>query len=953
MTRALASNEEELVRRMGQSKEKAEWGFDLLITRRPGDLDSFFDPLEEAGLFDPRHNSGPVALAKEGLVHIPFWPALKYLQALARLAGEKNDLPLTEKILGVIRSVSTFREPDGRIRDNDNTFRVFAEIFGLVPLEAVTSKDIDLIPVWLASKFDRGHVAATLDKGYMQRALSSTTSEDWIKACRVLYHCTALEWVPDRWMRETERLKPVSVVEDYWLDKLIQNNTESLGTKVGRQASDIFIGRLREVFGAESTVPSHWSRSTIEDSDQNTPVEEPSDRFVEGLRDILLYWAERDQEAARDYVRGMLSDDTDIIRRIAIHTVNHRWSALRDLYFPIVSVGLFSDVHLHELYQLLRSHFGEFTEEQKAETLKIIRSIPPEEGDDGQRLLRRMQRNWLSAIVNQGHEPADNCYEKLDADPTIGNLSKYPSLHGYLESWSGPGPSPFSVTDLIQNARTRSLIELLHSFPETDGFQGPETPTMRALVDTLSKAVKQEPEVFIVMLPDFLRAKRQFQYGIIEGLKYLWDDAAKSAEQQVDWYQTWTELMEFCDMLLSDPRFWKEEAVEDRNMTPNRDWIPPLVASFLKAGTQSDKHAYPEELLPRGWKLINCLLEHVVPEEEPSDDPMNYAINSSKGKVIEALFNHALRASRVADKAKGKHSDEWEQMSPTFERELSKCKGGNYAMSTLSGSYIANLDYLSRDWLTDNVEKIFPDDYPVNFSCAVDGMAYAPEHRHVYKLLTDKKIIDKALKRDLKGRHSREKLIQRIALAYLWGDEKLEGPRFSYLFESKKLKELEEVSDFLWSVSTNKLRDGQVERVLAYWALCIGWSQTLDEPPAALLSSLSRLACYLREIDDEEERWLLAVAPYAHVGHDADRFIEELDRLADRYPRQASAALARVLETYNPVFDFEDRLKSLITKIAAAGGDEGRAAMSYADKLCQLRLKGMCDLFRDLSSKER
>jgi hypothetical protein len=327
---------------------------------------------------------------------------------------------------------------------------------------------------------------------------------------------------------------------------------------------------------------------------------------------------------------------------------------------------------------------------------------------------------------------------------------------------------------------------------------------------------------------------------------------------------------------------------------------------------------------------------------------MHYAINAAKGKVVEALFNHALRECRVADKASGKHADVWESMRPTFERELDKCKDGNYEMSTLSGSYIANLDYLNRDWLIANVEKIFPDDYPMNFTCAVDGMAYAAEHRSVYQLLTDKEIIDKALRLKLKGHHSREKLIQRIALAYLWGDEGLDGPRFSFLFGSNAVSDLEEVGDFFWSVSSQKLRAEQVTRILDFWNRCVEWSQTLDEPPAALLSSLSKLACYVKDIGDREKGWLLAVSPYVHVGHDADRFIEELERLADTYPKETGAILGRVLETYKPVFDFEDKLKFLIRKIAAAGGGERSAAISYADKLCQLRLKGMCELFREL-----
>lgn len=948
MISSLTTSEQDLVRRMAQSKEKADWGFDLLLEHRPYELAKFFDPLTKAGLFKPENYFGPIPSDKEGFVHIPFWSALKYMEAVAKQSGEQNDIVLAKKVMNVVRSVSSFREPDGNPRDNYHTYYIFSEILGMLPPTAVTRDDIELIPIWLSSKYDRGIVASTLDKGFMRRALSSETPEEWEKACRVLYHCTAIEWVVERGFGDEKRRKPKSIVEDYWLEQLIKHHVEALGTKVGQQASCIFTDRLRQVFHPERAVPSHWSRPTIEESDQNAPIEEPGDRFVEGLRDVLLHWVDHDAAGSRSYVRDLLIDDADIFRRIAIHTINCRWADLQEIYFPAVSADLFCDAHLHELYQLLKSHFREFTQQEKARTLEAIHNIPMSEGEDKERRLRRTQWNWLSSIVHQGYELADRWYMELEADPEIGRLSKHPSLHSYHESWSGPGPSPYSVQHLLKHAKDGTLIDALHAFTEPGGFQGPETPTTRALVDVLIEAVKQHADTFVGILPTFLHAKRPFQYGVINGLKHHWDDTGKGTEQQVDWGRAWPALVEFFTALLTDHEFWEEKAVEDQNMTPNRDWIPPIIASFLKAGTQSDKHAYSEILLPQTWRLINLLLKNIQPNEDVGDDPMFDAINSAKGKTIEALFNHALRTCRVSENINGKHVDEWENMRLTFDRELERCKNGNYEMSTLCGAYITNLDYLSRDWLARNIDQIFPQEYPLNFACAIDGMAYGPEHRIVYKLLVNKEIINKALRMDLRGKHAREKLIQRIALAYLWEDEELNGPTFSYLFESKAVGDLEEAGDLLWGLKTQQLHNDQIERILDFWSYCIEWSKGLDEPPAALLSGLSKLACYVSTIGEREKEWLSVVAPYVHVGHDADWFIEELDRLADTYPRETSEILGRVLETYKPVFDYEDHLKLLIKKIAANSADGKQVALKYADGLSKTRIRGMYELFKEL-----
>ena len=79
--------------------------------------------------------------------------------------------------------------------------------------------------------------------------------------------------------------------------------------------------------------------------------------------------------------------------------------------------------------------------------------------------------------------------------------------------------------------------------------------------------------------------------------------------------------------------------------------------------------------------------------------------------------------------------------------------------------------------------------------------AYAPASRPIYDLLLKNGIIDCALHLDLKGRYAREKLIERIAVAYLRADEELWGDRFSVLFEPERMQDLQYATSFFWSVS--------------------------------------------------------------------------------------------------------------------------------------------------------
>jgi hypothetical protein len=939
MTVELTTKIKLFIKRMTETPEKAQWGYELLLKR--SDFEDFFDHLKDAGLFGAEHNRGPLPADQPGYVYIPYWHALDYLAAVAKRAGETNNLQLAEKVMNVVRDVSKGREPDGTIRDNYHTYRKFAEILGLVPTAAVRQADCDLIPGWIQGKFERGMVCHALDAGLMRRVLASESPEDWSKAISILRHCTTITWVAEELLGEGK--KPVTVVEDHWLAKLIKNHSDNLGKRVGQNAANIFVERLRETYDrTQRDLPSRLHRPAVEDHEQNHRWLGPENRFVEGLRDVLLSWSGHEPLAAKVFVRGLITDDSEILRRIGIHVLDRRWDKLNEIFPETVSSRLFDDEHLHELYSLLHHHFEAITPEIKAAVVTTIKRLGTLSDDEEEnRQLRRVQRNWLSAVVGKGYEPAETWFHELNSDQSIGEVSEHADFHSYMETWRGHGPTPYRPQELIVFAENGSLIERLNGFQEQDSWRG---PTIRALVDSLEAAVVLAPPTFLRLLQNFVDAKRPFQYGVIEGFKQIWRKPREEA-YQLDWNQAWLELVLFFERLIEASEFWAEQTPQDQYHTPNRDWIPPIIAEFLRAGTQDEDNAYAPGLLARTWNLLVRLLEKLEPgNEPPTSDAMTEAINSSRGKVIEAVFSHALRVCRLSDRDRQEHADAWALMKPVFEDELAKCQNSNYDFSTLSAAYIMNLYYIDRDWLKERILKIFPREYQANFVCALGGLAYADLMRPIYVLLVENGILDRALRVQVDDRRVAERLVERIMLAYLWDDEKLDSPRLAYIFESSRREAIDDAIGWFWSIRKEQLSAEQRERIINFWERCILWSRALEDTPTQILSSLSRLACYIHSIQDRELGLLLAVAPYVHVVHYYDFFYEELDRLASANPDQIALILKASLDTHVPYIDYEDRLKSILRKLAARG--KRHEAILMADRLKQI--PGMTEFFKDL-----
>jgi hypothetical protein len=936
----LSAKHEAFVKLMTESDELARRGFDLLLKR--GKPDEFFDALRDASLFSASTNPAPIPAEQEGYVRIPYWAPLDYLVAVARISGERNDVELAEKVIAVVRAVSSWRDAKNQPVENYHTNRKFAEILGLVPTQVVTLEDVGMIVDWLQDRFEKGMIGHALAEGALPRFIKSTSPDDWDKAVAVVRHCTAVRWQTEKESGDKGR-KPVTAVDDYWLNELLSHHVMPLAAKRGPQLAELFLERVREVFSAEGRREySHLYRPAIEEHSQNHRWHGAENRSVEGLRDSLIGWCGTGDANAMPFVQGMLADDFVIVRRIAIFVVSKCWGQLSPLFEALLDPKAFDLDHLHELYNLLSEHFAHLPLPFQERTLNVIRQIAePDWSDDPARTLKSIQLRWLSAIAGKGCAAADEWLESLKAE--IGLPPEHPDFLSYSEVRVGPGPSPYSVQDLIAFLQNGTLIEKLNSFQSADVWNG---PTVEALVSTTEEAVKSAPALFLRKLPEFLAAQTPYQHAVLWALKQVWETPSSPAEPP-DWERGWDTLVAFFEALIVPNEFWEEHATARHPMVPTRTWVASTIADFLRSGTRSDDRAYPAALFPRTRAIVKILLEKTDPAKEPSDDAMTQAINSPKGKAIEALISQALMECRAADRAANSHSEAWAAFRPLIEGELEKCRDTNFEFSTLAGAYLAQFRYMDKAWTEKNILRIFPTDYPRNTVCAVDGLAYTPLARDIYRDLVGAGVIDRALRYDLKERVAREKLLERVAVAYLWKEDDLNSDRFTFLFRREGGDDLLTVTHLFWGVRNGDLPEEQRTRVLEFWERCVRWSREGGIRPEKLLSALATLASFLKSADGKERELLEAVAPHVHVGYNAHHFFEELARLVDVSPDGVNSVLDMVIAARLPDHDYEDRLKSLLERLVEK--NKRADVIRYAERL--RNLKGVQELYERLRAK--
>jgi hypothetical protein len=940
LTNALPSKLESFFDMMREGEEFAQHGFDLLVKR--DDPEKYFDALQERGFFDPSKNSGPVPSTNPGFVHIPVWNALLYLQAVAARAAQTNDDALSKKLLKIIRDVTNFRNAANEPTDNYQTYFRFAEIMGALPVRCITLDDIALIQTWLLSQYDRSMIAYSLGKGLLKRLLESGSAEDVVKACAIVEACVAFRWAPED--RERPSKEIVSVVDDYWLKEMLNAQARELGAKAGLPIVAIFEKGLKAIFSDKRRGygSSLW-RPAIETSGQNHDWHGVENRYVEGFRDTLAGWIETDPEAASKYVAAALSDDSEIVRRVALHTVTEHFELLREAFEKIIRPDLFVSGMRHELYRLLSERFVDLSPEAKTAVIDAIRKVrPPSTGDDRERRLKHTQREWLSSIKN--HPEAAPWFSELNADPELGSVTEHPDFLAYHESRFGPGPAPFGVESLVAFAEDGTLVDKLNGFTETNSWRG---PTLGGLVAALQSAVTANPTMFLALLDTFHDAKVTFQHAVIQGFKSLFDPS-NNAKPEFDWKVAWPKLMAFFENCIEAPELWKPDDEQNRmDLVPTAGWMRALISNFLEAGTRDDKTAYPPELLPRGWKIIRTLLDRAPESELSLSDPMTHSLNTEKGRAVGAMYNHALRVCRLENASTKSTEKSWASLKDAFDAEIAKCKNANYEFSTLSASYIANLDFMSSKWLADNVAALFPAAYPNNFKVGIGGLAYATPTRRVYQLLASHNVVVDALDVELEDRHGRGRMVEWASLAYLWDDEELDSTVIQKIFAGGA-DDLETSSNFFWTARGDKLTEKQKAKIFAFWDRCLVWAKAQPKVPEQFLGRLGRLAAYVETLDEQSKQRLLGVVPYVHTEYATDAMVEELGRLVDANPAVTAEILERMLDASAPTYDLDNKLRELIERLAALGQRE--AAIRCTEKV-RRSLPGMLELYKKLAAQ--
>ena len=420
-------------------------------------------------------------------------------------------------------------------------------------------------------------------------------------------------------------------------------------------------------------------------------------------------------------------------------------------------------------------------------------------------------------------------------------------------------------------------------------------------------------------------------YELIEAFSELWSEKAK-----LSWDAVWPLLLDFCEAVAADESFWSSSEHESE-FAGTKDWVVGAIARLIEHGCKSDDRAFGEDLMERAESVIGTLLVREKGERfEANSDAVSIAINSARGRCIEAIVNLSLRACRIAHKKTSDHADAWMRFEPIFDRELDRRKQGEYEFATLVANYLPNFLYMSKQWVLTNLHRIFDGEDHQSWLCAMQGDSYvATVYQEIYAHLSRYGHLARALNDTALSERVKKMLIQHICAAYLNGFELMENDKsmIAFVISRARAEELADVIWFFWTLRPEKkaVEQDVTSKLFTLWRRILDNIDLHSPVGQGIASNLCHWLAFVEEVNSDNRELIFSILPYSNIGFRTHDVIEFVARLSSAQPDEAARIWLAVLQDGQSDYP-EEAVDDALRNIAKHASDGLRVAKSIADQ---------------------
>jgi hypothetical protein len=492
----------------------------------------------------------------------------------------------------------------------------------------------------------------------------------------------------------------VGVMDEHHTREMLQASAMNLGKRCGAEAVQLLQLRLTTCLESpESDSYSYIGRRAIEPHDDDDHSEGFKNALIDGVRDSLLGCIDAKPEEAKELTRNLLLSQYPTITRIGLYVCGERYGILRDVFWENFKTQWFVQLNYwHEVFGLIKKSAGRFSKPEGEKFLEEVARAVFDPGDDDDATVNNEQhrRDLLHPAFQQGDVLIDSQYRQLvhqHGEPDEG----VDKIFGQASASFMGERSPYTAEQILAKPVTW-LLEQVSTFVPSGAFGG---TTRHGFGESLSAAIRLQPNHFVEQLDQFCAVPPVFQYAILRGLRERWAED----KQAIDW----AHVLEFATKVIHSDSFREliQEATQSNWEPDARSFLFEL-GDVIKSGANDSKREMPQQCLNQSLDILKIAMSNCEPASAVDvKDPVSLAINSPWGRLMEAYINVAL-ALRRHEVASGESSSPvWEKVNLVFEQALQASERGDSAeFASLCGLYSARVKVVVASFM--QPEAIYP-----------------------------------------------------------------------------------------------------------------------------------------------------------------------------------------------------------------------------------------------------
>jgi hypothetical protein len=817
-------------------------------------------PLKDAGFFDPSNNPQPIQSPGMNGYFLPYWAALNYIERITSKAQRKD----TDLIIDIIRSIIEYKIEGDRVINSRTDYQIFKIICSL-PSERITKEHIDFIAETLVSDFYNSLISADIGKTLIPKLIAEENKDRLLEVFEVLTRF--------KYNENTLTENAVPIIEEYWFADILDKNNQEISAFCGLDVVKLLISRIKDITKEDKHSFNIVWIPTIEDHKQHSFTRRYEAVIVRFLRNSLL---NLEITELKPIVKELLEDDLSILKRLAFFMINQKYSDLHELFWAIQDNPFEHFDYKHELYELCKSHAQDFSTGEITKFIGWIEALKlPNSKEKEEVRTAYLKKEWYSALLDSGNKKVLDKYKKYD------KLNPMPIEHAGFVTWSETSCGEISPLQEVELNRMTSkvIVEYLISFKEQGGFRN---PTAMGLAETLTKTVKLNPNKFSEELKEYKDIPMIYRHALLDGFSQAWRDNKQF---------NWEEVLEYIQHTLKE-----EIKQQGKEGFDYYEWFIAQACRIIEDGTQSDDHAFDKQLLPLAKEILLLISKKITKEECNNENYARFLLNSTKGKMLEAMLNYSLRLTRVEKKK------EWDKdIQSIFHTEL---KGNpSIELHTLIGKYIQNFLYLDEKWIKDNVLLIFPKGKPKHFQAALDGYFFdLPAYHNLYQMLKNEGIFSVVLERwDENLKRIKDKVIAHICIAYAEGWELIDDED-SLIDTILKKNETHDKIIHFFNANSKNLKSEYKSKVKSLWKILFDINKGSNN---AIVGKLTDWLVIFDELDEELYLWSKEGASHIKPYWETHGFIKNLAKFAEKEPQKTGELFWALIKDTEHVPDYK------------------------------------------------